>query len=114
MSVSAPDHVGERKKGGSPRGTALPQDLTSVVLDLVVTDVRADAHRRGVRDLGRLALTAEGEAGVLALVAFFPGPALDVDQDDLAGLDLAEEDLLRQLVLDLALDGPAQRPGTEH
>src|SRR6186713_566389 len=39
---------------------------------------------------------------------------LDVHDHDLAALDLAEEDLLRQLVLDLALDGPAQRPGALH
>jgi len=30
------------------------------------------------------------------------------------GLELSEQDLLRQLVLDLALNGSAQRPGTEH
>ena len=35
-------------------------------------------------------------------------PALGVDEDDLAGLELAEEDLLRQRVLDLALDRATQ------
>jgi hypothetical protein len=40
--------------------------------------------------------------------------AVDVHHDDLTGGQLAVEDLLRQRVLDLALDGPAQRPGTQH
>src|SRR5689334_1943814 len=76
-------------------------------------------HRRGVRHRDdRLRLTAEGEPGLVV-----GGPralggvrvhTLDVHDHDLAALDLAEEDLLRQLVLDLALDGPAQRPGTQH
>src|SRR5690606_25275544 len=57
-----------------------------------------DAHRRGVRDVQRLGLTAEGEPGlIVALVADLP--TLDVHDDDLAGLDLAEQDLLGQLVL---------------
>ena len=38
---------------------------------------------------------------------------LDVDDDRLAGPELLPEELLRQRVLDQALDGPAQRPGTE-
>src|SRR4029450_1397362 len=40
--------------------------------------------------------------------------ALDIDDDDLAGLELAKKDLLRQGVLDLPLDRAAQRPGAEH
>ena len=37
-----------------------------------------------------------------------------VDNDLLAALDLPEEDLLAQGVLDVALDGAAQRAGAEH
>src|SRR5690606_27975169 len=61
------------------------------------------------RDVGqrRLLLTAEGEGLGLAL-------ALGVHDHDVTGAQLAEEDLLRQRVLDLALDGPAQRPGAQH
>ena len=40
--------------------------------------------------------------------------ALGVDDDDLARLELAEQDLLRQVILDLPLDRPPQRPGAEH
>src|SRR4051794_15891035 len=75
--------------------------------------------RRGVgHHYDRLRLTAKGELGLVV-----GGPralggvrvhTLDVHDHDLAALDLAEEDLLRELVLDLALDRPAQRPGTQH
>jgi len=66
----------------------------------------------GVGHRGGLGFAAEGERGI------FPGavavPARDVDDHDLAGLDLSEQDLLRQLVFDLALNGASQRSGTEH
>src|SRR4051812_46114814 len=55
----------------------------------------------------RLDLAAEGE--LLAVVG-----GLGVDDDDLAGLELAVEDLLGQDVLDVALDRPAQRSGAQH
>ena len=42
-----------------------------------------------------------------------PG-ALHIDRDDLAGPQLAEQDPLRQIVLDLPLDRAAQRPRAEH
>src|SRR3954466_7758528 len=65
---------------------------------------RCDRWRVG-RD--RLDLAAEGE--LLAVVG-----GLGVDGGGLAGLELAVEDLLRQDVLDVALNRPAQRPRTEH
>src|SRR5690625_4696615 len=40
--------------------------------------------------------------------------ALDIHDHDLTAAELAEENLLRERVLDLALDRPAQWPGTEH
>src|SRR5919199_296896 len=61
--------------------------------------------RRGVGQL-RLLRTPEGEHGPPAL-------ALDVPDDDLAGLELAVEDLLGQGVLDVALDRAAQRAGPQ-
>src|SRR4051812_11996412 len=75
---------------------------------------RGHVDRRGVGHVARLRLTAEGEHGLVGGRALLAVPALDVDDDDLARLQLAEQDLLRQLVLDLALDGAAQRPGTQH
>src|SRR5436190_23441764 len=44
----------------------------------------------------------------------FRSGALHIDCDDLAGLQLTEEDLLRQAVLDLPLDRAAERPRAEH
>src|SRR3954465_4345631 len=63
-------------------------------------------YRRRVRR-DRLDLAAEGE--LLTVVG-----RLGVAENDLAGLQLAVEDLLREDVLDVALDRPAQRSGTEH
>src|SRR5689334_16465857 len=62
---------------------------------------------RGRSDLrnARLGVAFKRE---LRVVAF----ALDVNHNDVAGVDVAEQDLLGQLVLDFALDGAAQRPGT--
>src|SRR5215210_2772899 len=65
-----------------------------------------DLDRRRVRQR-RLLLAGEGERRLVALAG-------RIDQDDLTGAHLAEEDLLGQDVFDLALDGAAQRPGTEH
>ena len=42
-----------------------------------------------------------------------PLVALDVDDDRLAGPELLPQDLLRQRILDQALQRPAQRPGPE-
>src|SRR5690606_20122782 len=64
-----------------------------------------DAHRLGRGDLA-LVQAAERELPEEPL-------ALGVDLDGLTRLELAVEDLLRQDVLDLPLDGAAQRPGTE-
>src|SRR5262245_65474512 len=71
------------------------------------TSSLGELHRRRVRHHLGLGHALEGELAFLTL-------PVGVDHDDLAGLDLTEQDLLRQLVLDLALDGPAQRPGAEH
>src|SRR5699024_1419609 len=51
--------------------------------------------------------TGEGELAEQALAG-------GVHDDLLAGVQLAVEDLLRELVLDLPLDRAAQRPGPEH
>src|SRR5579872_3491457 len=67
-----------------------------------------DLGRRRIRHGVRLGLAAEGERRLRA------GAALRVDDDDLARLQLAEQDLLGQVVLDLPLDGPTQRAGPEH
>src|SRR5690606_2345473 len=40
--------------------------------------------------------------------------AFSIHADDLPGDQLAKQDLLAQRVLDLALQGTAQRPGTQH
>src|SRR5690625_3437096 len=78
---------------------------------------RAEA-RRGCAHDGRLGVglallaSAAGARAGLAREGELPEQplALGVDHDVVAGLDLAEEDLLRQGVLDLALDRTAQRP----
>jgi hypothetical protein len=72
--------------------------------------------RRGVGDDdGRLRLTAEGEPRLVVVggpgtLGRVRGDALDIHDDDLTALHLTEKDLLRELVLDLALDRPAM-PG---
>ena len=67
-----------------------------------------DTGRLERRQVGQLAdlLAGERERRGRAL-------ALDVDQHDLAGADLAVEHLLGEHVLDLALDRAAQRPGAQ-
>src|SRR5690606_3229611 len=87
--------LARRRLGGAFTGTG-PPDLR-LLLPLV---------------LGELGLRREGEAGVLA--GPFAVPALDVDHHVLARADLAEQDLLRELILDLALDGATQRPRAQH
>src|SRR5699024_7887907 len=52
-------------------------------------------------------LAGEGEFALCALTD-------DVDRHVLATLEVAVEDPLGELVLDVALDGAAQRPGAEH
>src|SRR5699024_11829453 len=70
-------------------------------------------RRRARTDCQRLLLvlllvhTGEGELAEQALAG-------GVHDDLLAGVQLAVEDLLRELVLDLPLDRAAQRPGPEH
>src|SRR3954470_8484132 len=73
---------------------------------LLVTLGAREGDRRGVGQVDRLGLATERELLVRVL-------ALDVHHDDLTRGQLAVEDLLAQRVLDLALDGPAQRPGTQ-
>src|SRR5690606_804080 len=71
------------------------------------SSVLLSAHLCGLRQCLRLRHTAEGELGVGAF-------AFRVDDDDLAGLEFAVEDLLRQGVFDLRRARPAQRPGARH
>ena len=54
----------------------------------------------------RLRVRSEGEAG-LGVVLRLSIPVRNIDGDDLPGANLSEEDLLRELILDLALDGTA-------
>src|SRR5690625_4283709 len=67
---------------------------------------RPSGDRWRIRQRG-LRVAAEREPATRAL-------ALDVHDHDLTAAELAEENLLRERVLDLALDRPAQWPGTEH
>src|SRR5271166_1514903 len=60
----------------------------------------------------RLAGSGEREHRVLA--GAFAVPVVHVDGHDLSRSDLLEENLLRELVLDLALDGAPQRASTQH
>src|SRR4051794_18705261 len=71
-----------------PRLTGLGQTL----------DHATELDRRRVRS-GRPWHTGEGESGLLTRI-------VHVDHHDLAGLQLGEQDLLRHVVLDVALDGP--------
>ncbi len=77
----------------------------------LLAQVRAGAAGRLLdrRDVGegRLLLTPEGEGLGVAL-------ALGVHDHDVTGAQLAEEDLLRQRVLDLALDRATQRTRAQH
>ncbi|MFD0429982.1 D-alanyl-D-alanine carboxypeptidase/D-alanyl-D-alanine-endopeptidase [Streptomyces zhihengii] len=99
----APDPLGS---GARPR-VRRPEGPSSRVLRQVRTGAAGRLlDRRDVRQRGLL-LAAEGELLLLTL-------ALGVDDHDVTGAQLAEEDLLRQDVLDLALDRPAQRPGAQH
>ena len=50
----------------------------------------------------------------LDLALWLERQALDVDDDDLPRADVVEQDLLRELILDLALDRPTQRTRTQH
>src|SRR5699024_2132048 len=93
----------------------------SPILHCSVTNPSRAGHRRGRMSLalGRpsgdrwrirqrgLRVAAEREPPTRAL-------ALDVHDHDLTAAELAEENLLGERVLDLALDRPAQWPGTEH
>ena len=63
----------------------------------------AELDRRHVRGRGTRR-TGEGERVLRTRVG-------DVDHDDLAGLQLGEQDLLRQQVLDVALDAPDAADG---
>src|ERR1700694_1742820 len=73
---------------------------------------RAGLGQIRLRRLGRLGRADEREHRVLA--AAFAVPVVDIDGDQLAGSNLLEEDLLRERVLDLALDGAPQRTRTQH
>src|SRR4051794_6870507 len=103
----------DRRQGPPPpsrAGTApvVVRALLGLSRLVLVTLGAREGHRRGVGEIDRLGLAAEGELLRRAL------GVVDVDHDDLTSGQLAVEDLLRQRVLDLALDGPAQRPGTQH
>src|SRR5690606_40118575 len=63
-----------------------------------------ELHRRGHEPRDR----PEREAALARLRV-----VLDVDDDDLAGPDLLEQELLGDRVLDQPLDGPTQRTGAE-
>src|SRR5262249_19156515 len=66
--------------------------------------------RAAAGQLDRRRLDAlDGAEHDLGRVAF----ALNVDDDGLPGVELLPQDLLGECVLDVALDGPAQRPGTQ-
>src|SRR5690625_3149011 len=69
---------------------------------------RLQVHR--VADLLDDAVAAAAGEGQLSEQAL----ALGAHDDRVTDMDLAEQDLLRQGVLDVALDGAAQRAGTEH
>src|SRR5215469_18279369 len=63
--------------------------------------------RRCIRNSLRLRHTLEGK------FPLFTRP-LRVDHDDLPSLDFPEQDLLREMILDLALDRAPERPSTEY
>src|SRR6478735_583739 len=67
-----------------------------------------------IRTVGAGCLGRTGERELRVLAGAFAVPALDIDRDQLTRAELFEEDLLGELVLDLALDGAPQRTGTEH
>src|SRR5262249_52139719 len=69
---------------------------------------RRNVGRNGVGHLAGALGATEDELRGLGLVRVAVGAA----HNDLARTQLVEEDPLRQRVLDLALDGPAQRPST--
>ncbi|GMA35928.1 hypothetical protein GCM10025876_21320 [Demequina litorisediminis] len=94
------------------RGTSAPSASLRVG-----TAAHADLIRVGAgRTLGGLHGLAQERVAVHALERELAEDALAVrvHADNLARGDLAEEDLLRQRVLDLALECAAQRSRTEH
>src|SRR3989442_9206079 len=75
--LSAPSHMTLPPGNGVPGGSV--PALGSVAFDLAARVVaRADADRRGVRNLERLRLTTEGEVCLVGLVLGVPAPAFDV------------------------------------
>src|SRR5690625_1814051 len=90
-------HAPNTRRGGAPCGAPPCQDRPWRYEWLLAGAGGRLLDLRGVRHVGRLRNPLEGEGRV--------GPrALGVDHDDLAGLEVAEEDLLGELVLDIALD----------
>ena len=97
----------------------MPRIASDGIHDTDVTDdsTRTGCRRlrlggAGLRQLDRRRLEAlDAPEGELHLVGL--GVLLGVDDDDLPGAELLVEELLGQLVLDEALDGPAQRAGAE-
>src|SRR5699024_2107500 len=89
---------------GGDRGLGL---LGRAVVLLATLDLEVS----GVELRQRLRLGAEDELRILA--GGLAIPVLHVHGDDLACTELAEEDLLGELVLDLALDRATQRAGTQ-
>src|SRR5436190_22338378 len=93
----------------------MPWIASEGIHDTEVTDDSTRTSEVGGTGLGQLdrrwfeafdALERELEVSGL-------GVGLRVDDDDLAGAELLVEELLGQHVLDVALDGPTQRPGAE-
>src|SRR4051794_21859189 len=89
-------------KAKAPRRSAGPS-VCSYPLRVV------DRLGRGGRGGQRVGLRLAGEGELRRLAG-----ALDTHHDDLAGVQLAVQDLLGQVVLDLPLDGATQRPGAEN
>src|SRR5689334_2714880 len=93
--------------GGGPQAApSLETDRSAGAGLPRATGATRQVDGRRVRQRLWLDLAAERELGVVAL-------ALDIHHDDLAGLELPVQDLLGEHVLDLPLDGAAQRPGAQ-
>src|SRR5699024_8174509 len=111
------EHSSARVALGHPgtgrQSTLLLFGVTRLRTVLIVRLGGADSDRRRIRNLDRFGLATEGEVRTVRLFGLAV-PTLDIDDDDLTGVDLTEENLLGQRVLDLALDGPPQWPGTQH
>src|SRR5687767_11424258 len=102
--------VGEpRRQGASPVPPAPPFPGRNLSLG---SAFRTSISRSGTRQLNRRMIGQPfGLLECEFLVATFVGR--DVDQDRVPGLVLVPQDLLRQRILDHALDRPTKRTGSE-